>query len=270
MEKLRDRLRQGSIVPVGDVFGDGVMAYVLLGLHEEGYKADINTDTVAMFMMNRQSPDGQWYYATADTRPPLCLDHIGETALSMRALQLYTPKVDAAKYRAAIQKAAAWMADAKSYNNDDRGWRVAGLAWAGNHPQALREAIKELVATQKQDGSFADVPTMESTAYATGKSLMALAQAGMPASDPVYQRGVKWLLTHQLQDGTWFVQTRALSFQPYFDAGFPHGHDQWMSAAGTNWAAMALMYAAPATKLPRNEMASKETAAKPKLGKPGF
>jgi ankyrin repeat protein len=270
MEKLRDRLRQGSIVPVGDVFGDGVMAYVLLGLHEEGYKADINTDTVAMFMMNRQSPDGQWYYATADMRPPLCLDHIGETALSMRALQLYTPKVDAARYRAAIQKAAAWMANAESYNNDDRGWRVAGLTWAGDHPQALREAVKELIATQKEDGSFADLPTMESSAYATGKSLVALAQAGMRASDPVYQRGVKWLLTHQLLDGTWFVQTRALSFQPYFDAGFPHGHDQWMSAAGTNWAAMALMYAAPATKLPRNEVANKDAAARPKAEKPGF
>ena len=111
---------------------------------------------------------------------------------------------------------------------------------------------------------------MDSTAYATGKSLSALAVAGMPASNPVYQRGVKWLMSHQLQDGTWFVQTRALAFQPYFDAGFPHGHDQWMSAAGTNWAAMALLYAAPPKKVMQNEMASQETASKPKAEKPGL
>jgi len=40
--------------------------------------------------------------------------------------------------------------------------------------------------------------------------------------------------------GSWYVKTRALAFQPWFDAGFPHGYDQWISAAGTNWAAMAL------------------------------
>jgi ankyrin repeat protein len=268
--KLRDRLRQGSLVAVGDTFGESVLAYMLMGLHEEGYKADLSTDTVAMYLVHRQQPDGQWYYPTADTRPPLCLDHIGETSLSLRALQFYSPKTDPQTYRTAIEKAAEWLAQAKSYNNEDRSWRVAGLGWAGTHPQALKTAVKELVAAQKPDGGWADLPTMESTAYSTGKSLMALSYAGMPASHPVYQRGVKWLLSHQLQDGTWFVQTRSMAFQPYFDSGFPHGHDQWMSAAGTNWAAMALMVAAPAKKVPHNEVASKENAARTKPEKPGL
>jgi hypothetical protein len=26
----------------------------------------------------------------------------------------------------------------------------------------------------------------------------------------------------------------------YFESDFPHGHDQWVSNAATNWAAMAL------------------------------
>jgi hypothetical protein len=37
-----------------------------------------------------------------------------------------------------------------------------------------------------------------------------------------------------------------MAFQPYFDAGFPHGFDQWISAAGTSWATMALSMASPA------------------------
>ena len=34
----------------------------------------------------------------ADTRPPICSDYIGQTAISMRALQLYAPKADKAAY----------------------------------------------------------------------------------------------------------------------------------------------------------------------------
>ena len=85
---------------------------------------------------------------------------------------------------------------------------------------------------------------MESSAYATGKSLYALQTAGLPRSDAAYQRAVKFLLNTQLEDGSWHVRTRAMAFQPYFDAGFPHSFDQWISAAGTSWATIALAQAA--------------------------
>jgi hypothetical protein len=89
---------------------------------------------------------------------------------------------------------------------------------------------------------------MESTAYATGKSLVALHLGGLATTDPAYKRGVKWLLSHQQQDGSWYVRTRALAFQPYFDAGFPGGHDQWISTAATNWADQALALSLPEAK----------------------
>ena len=108
--------------------------------------------------------------------------------------------------------------------------------------------LKRVIRDQKADGSWSDQPATQSTAYATGKSLVALSIGGLPVSNPAYQRGVKWLLSHQEKDGSWYVQTRALAFQPYFDAGFPHGHDQWMSTAGTNWAVQALTLALPETK----------------------
>jgi hypothetical protein len=48
------------------------------------------------------------------------------------------------------------------------------------------------------------------------------------------------LLKTQLEDGSWFVKSRSIPFQPFFESGFPHGHDQWISVAASNWATMAL------------------------------
>ena len=84
---------------------------------------------------------------------------------------------------------------------------------------------------------------MQSAAYATGKALVALQLGGLPVSDATYQRGVQFLLKTQQEDGSWYVKTRALPIQQYFESGFPHGKDQFISAAASNWAAMALALA---------------------------
>jgi ankyrin repeat protein len=252
LEKLRDDLHQGFIVPVGEVFGPFVMSYILIGLDAEHYRPDLNTDAVAVYLKSRQSPDGQWAYPAADSRPPICSDYIGQTAVSMRALQLYAPKADKAAYDQAIQLAAVWIAKARSTNNDDRSYRLLGLAWSGKDKDATRQAMRELLATQRPDGGWSDLESMESSAYATGRSLFALRTAGLPASDAACDRAVRFLLNTQQEDGSWYVRSRAMAFQPYFDAGFPYGYDQWISAAGTSWATLALSLVSPA----RTAMAS--------------
>ncbi|HEU0006816.1 MAG TPA: hypothetical protein VFS12_12570, partial [Terriglobia bacterium] len=85
--------------------------------------------------------------------------------------------------------------------------------------------------------------------YATGQVLVALREAGsITPRDAQYQRGVRYLIESQLEDGSWLVKTRAPSFQPYFDSDFPHGYDQFISAAATNWAVRALLPAAAAER----------------------
>jgi hypothetical protein len=83
---------------------------------------------------------------------------------------------------------------------------------------------------------------MAPDAYATGQTLHALHVSGMPATDPVYRRGADFLLRTQLEDGTWFVRSRAFGFQPFAEFGFPHGRSQFISAAATSWAVMALSH----------------------------
>ena len=243
--KLRDYLHQGIFVPVEDFFGPNIAAYMLIGLGAEHYPADLNTDAAAMYLKSHQSPEGDWRYAIADSRPPICSMYVGQTAICMRALQLYAPKIDKAGYDRAIQVAAQWLAKAKPVNNDDRTWRLMGLAWSGKDKDATRKAMGEVLASQRPDGGWGDIDSMPSTVYETGRALVALQTAGMPVTEAVYQKGVRYLLSTQLQDGSWYVKSRALGFQPFFDAGFPHGVDQFISGAGASWATIALSLAAP-------------------------
>ena len=45
----------------------------------------------------------------------------------------------------------------------------------------------------------------------------------MAPGEAQYQRGVRYLVDSQMEDGSWLVRTRSPSFQPYFESDFPHG-----------------------------------------------
>ncbi len=248
LEHMREPLWQGFMPGVPDFIGPLVFGYVAIGLDAEHHKADMNTDAIAMYIKSHQLPDGHWGYPAADTRPPICSDRIGNTVKGMRALQLYAPAGQEAEYDKAVARAAAWLVTAKVTVTEDALWRLQGLAWAGKEKAAIAKARQEVIALQRADGGWGDLPAIPSSAYATGRALVALNHSGMPASDAVYQRGMQYLLNHQQPDGSWYVRTRALGFQPYFETGFPHGVNQSISAAGTGWAAMALTLGAPASK----------------------
>jgi N-acyl-D-amino-acid deacylase len=240
---VRNLLHQGFFVP-GINANPTILAYVLLGLDAEGYKPDLSTDAVAMYIQTHQMADGHWAYGP-EARPPLCADTLGQTVLSMRGLQLYTPRVDKPAYTKSIQLASKWIGDFRPRTNYDLAWRLQGLVWGGKGNEAILAARRELLAAQRSDGGWPDIASMESGAYTTGLAMIALQSSGLPVSDPAYQRGVQYLLNTQLEDGSWHVRSRAAGFQPYFDNGFPHGVDQWISAAGTSLATIALTLATP-------------------------
>jgi ankyrin repeat protein len=242
-ERLRERMLQG-IAPAGPLPGPSLQAYVLMGLDAEQHKPDLVTDALVRFIYLRQSPDGHWPAMTPTPRPPLTATAIVQTAVSARALQLYAPATARADYDVAVRRAAAWLATAHARNASERAYRVMGLAWTSRDKTATRAAMKEVVAAQRSDGGWSDLESLSSGAFATAQALVALQEAGMPTADPVYQRGLRFLLDTQLEDGSWYVKSRSAPLQPYFDNGFPHKTDQWISAAATNWATMALARAA--------------------------
>ena len=120
---------------------------------------------------------------------------------------------------------------------------MLGLVWSGA-PLAERGAQAErLLALQRPEGGWAQLPTMAPDAYATGQALYALRQNGLATTSGPYRKGADYLLRTQLEDGTWYVRARGFGFQPYYETGFPHGRDQFISSAATSWAAIALALA---------------------------
>lgn len=119
-----------------------------------------------------------------------------------------------------------------------------GLEWSGAEKQEVAAAGRAVLAMQRADGGWAQLETLGTDAYATGKALVALRETGvLQPADAAYRQGVRYLMNSQQQDGSWIVKSRAFPFQPLKESGFPHGRDQWISAAGTAWASMALSYA---------------------------
>ncbi len=208
------------------------------GLNRVG--RDFYTDATVRYIRLLQSPGGSWSVAES-RRPPMNSGECQVTALSVFAIQHYGRVEDQADNAKAVARAAAWLQAAKPSKTQDRAFCLMGLAWAKASPASISAAARELAATQRADGGWNQLAAMGSDAYATGQALFALHTAGkVPVTDPHYQKGIKYLLRTQAADGSWHVKSRSIWLQPYFDSGFPYEHDQWISAAGTAWAAMAL------------------------------
>lgn len=242
-ERILDILNVGrEKILQGDGFGGGqnVASYTLVGLAANKTPPNKTTDAIVYYVMGRQSADGRW--TKAANRQPLGGSDITTTALSIRALQLYVPKGLRQEAATRIQRASAWLAKATSWNNEDQTFQLRGLVWAKTDQQMLKKMAQHLLAQQRQDGGWGQEPTLESDAYATGQALTALHEAGrLSVADPPYQRGVRYLLADQAVDGSWAVMTRSFPIQKYFESGFPYGDNQWISAAATSWATMALL-----------------------------
>lgn len=216
IEMWRERSLQGMGVP-GD---SNTVNYLLAGLAAENYPSDPATDAMSRYLKNDQMPDGRWRLIA--NRPPLESSEFEVTAVSMRALQAYMPKALKADYEKAVWRAADWLRTAKPKSTADRVGQILGLAWAGDLKDSMRKFTAELLAEQRADGGWSQLPTMTSDAFATGQVLTALHNSGTVAvSDPAYQRGVKFLLSTQLEDGSWYVRSRAIPLQPYFEGGLP-------------------------------------------------
>jgi ankyrin repeat protein len=221
---------------------------------------NLSTAAYAQFIAARQLPDGSW--PTVDARPPQAHSRFTTTAICASAIRHSLPAQYKGEQDARLRRAREWLLKTPPRTTEDRVFQLFGLSWIDAN-ENVRKLAPQLLATQRADGGWSQLPTLSSDAYSTGEVLVALhTTAGLPTSDPAYQRGLRFLLKLQEADGSWQVKSRlhppAPVSPPYVDAEFPVGHDQFISIMGTSWAVNALLYALPpqAITQPRRPVAS--------------
>ena len=221
------------------VANTGSMGYEMFDNGMNRVPRDEYSDATVRFLKSMQTAEGGW--KTTGHRPPLTSDDFITTGMAIYAIRTFGPEAEKADTNVVLARAAAWLDKAKPGTTQERAFHLMGLKWAGGTAKAMERSARELVAMQRADGGWSQLAGMGSDAYATGEALYALSVAGgMPVKDIAYQKGVRYLLRTQASDGSWHVKTRSLWVQPYFESGYPYAHDQWISAAGTSWASMAL------------------------------
>jgi hypothetical protein len=225
--------------PVAIVMSSG---YQLWALWANKYKSNKLIEMLVKNLMQRQIYDGSW--VSPNPRPPLEYYAFSATALMVSALQYYSPPSLKPEIDKRIERARAWMIKTVPENTEERIFQLLGLKWVNGDKNFIAQQAKKLLATQREDGGWSQLPTLESDSYATGQALYALYEIGeLKSSDPAYQKGISFLLKTQYEDGSWKVKSRSIPFVPFVENGFPHDKDQFISAAGTNWATMALILA---------------------------
>jgi len=230
----------------GNSLGEIAMneAFSLVASHAIGVPRSVVTAAVARAVALKQHPAGDW--PALGERPPSNHSPFTFTALGLRSLQVYGHPRQKEDLDRRVGRARDWLQSHVAADTEGRSYQLLGLAWAGVPSDAIAPLAKALAATQRDDGGWNSLDGRESDVYSTAQALVSLNQAGnVPVTDPVWRRGLEFLLRSQAADGTWHVKTRLPPWvsPPFFESGYPYGRDQFISVAAANWSVQALALA---------------------------
>src|SRR6185369_6074320 len=101
------------------------------------------------------------------------------TAMAIRALKTYVTLGRAVEMKERIERAKQWLLHVTLLTTEDFVMRLSGVAAAGASASDLRKLAEPILAKQRHDGGFAQRDGFPSDAYATGMTLVTLANAGV-------------------------------------------------------------------------------------------
>jgi hypothetical protein len=218
--------------------------YALFALERGGHQSDATTAAVVEYLLQRNKDLDHW--RQSGTRPPSEASPFSTNYFGLRALQTGSTPAQKERIAKRVETIRGWVLKTRAADTEDRVFRLWSLSLLHVDSKDIKSAVKELLESQRLDGGWSQLPNLNSDAYATGSVLVALHQAGGFAfSEKAYRRGLGFLVRSQREDGSWFVHSRSDPFQPYYESGFPHGKDQFISMAASAWATSALALACP-------------------------
>ncbi len=222
--------------------------YVLLGLNAQNYPGDFSTDIALDYVISQALPNGS--FRSEFARVPFECGDVHLTALSIRAIDVYASPAKKTRAKQLVQQTRIWLEQQHPTQQQEIAFQLMGMHWCGSN-QGLKAAVAEkLLAMQNKDGGWSQLPTMASDAYATGQALYALSLSGTAdAANASYQNGIAYLLRTQDKEGAWTMVTRSNPIQPFVNTQFPpYDDNQFISAAASNWAVLALASSLPDKK----------------------
>lgn len=215
--------------------------WLLLTLELAGEKPDDDTAAVAGYVLQKNADRTHW--ACSSNRPPTEASAFATSYVAVRALKAWCGEKQKDAVAKRITAVREWAVKTAAKETEDQVFRLRLLQLCGAEPGVTSDAVHALERAQRLDGGWGQKPDLPSDAYATATVLAGLADARRPPD----RRGVNYLLRTQRPDGSWFVKSRSQPFQPYYESGFPHEKDQFISASASGWAVVAL---ASALKMP--------------------
>ena len=172
-----------------------------------------------------QQPDGFWRIDAGSVGSPCTYGNALATAQACQALRKLAPDQESA----AIGRAEGWLASQPRTNLLDNVAVLFGLN--DGHNELRHSACAAILASQNRDGGWGPFASSGSEPFDTAIAILGL--AGQPDAAvflPTIERGRRFLLTNQLEDGSWIETTRPPGAVSYA---------QRLSTAG--WATMALL-----------------------------
>ena len=197
-----DSWRDSTLHGFGIPGGQDTVGYVVWGAEGAGVEPDAATDAMIYYLKGLQMPDGRWRLRE---RSPIESSDIEVTALAMRSLQLYAPPAWRKSTTQAVARRRRWLATAAARTTEDRAFQLFGLVWASGDRAVITERAQELAARAEARRRLGPIAAsgMASDGYATGQAMTALRASGVAVGDDAYARGVRYLVSTQLADGSW-------------------------------------------------------------------
>ncbi|MBM4077662.1 MAG: terpene cyclase/mutase family protein, partial [Planctomycetes bacterium] len=214
--------------------------YALWTLEDGGWKSDEVTDAVCHYLLNFQKDRPCWQHP--GNRPPSSGSDLTTTYVALRAIDRFSTTDQKDEFLERRKIVIQWIHDLQPDETEDLTFLLKLLHLVHADSETIARTVKLLNNRQRDDGGWSQKDDMLSDAYATSTVLVALHREGdVPLNDPSIVRGVNYLIGTQRDDGSWHVTTRAKPFQEYFESGFPHQKDQFISITATAWATLALV-----------------------------
>ncbi len=214
--------------------------WLLATLEAADEAPDQDTAMIVDYLLKRDASRSHW--RTSSQRPPTQASVFTTNYLAIRALKHWgTPEQNAAISKR-MESVRDWAITTSPKETEDHVYRLRILSLTESSEKSRNGAIGNLLKLQRADGGWGQRISDTSDAYATATALTALAnESRKHVRTAAYQRGISFLIRAQKSDGTWHVATRARPIQTYFEAGYPHGKDQFISSSAASWAVMALV-----------------------------